>query len=151
MKRIIFALFLAVSSIFTISTFTGCSSASKHAAIAKPLPQRDLSQSVAKILARNALAPLVFKDAEAVNHLTASISETSRLKFAVVLNRDSSSFSKYFVSPFDQSSEELIDSIQSRVRNGATEITYNYNGMVVSVVPIRSDAELLGYAAVGSL
>jgi hypothetical protein len=82
---------------------------------------------------------------------SASISETSTLKFAALLDRDLKQFSHYAAAPFNRDTKDIVESIQKRVRGGGTEFTFNYHGLSVTVVPVRQDETLCGYAAVGAL
>ena len=134
-------------SFILIIAICGCSASPKQPAATSA----DMSKAVAKIIARNASAPMAFKDNDGANEVTASISETTRLKFALLLNKDLAPVGKYFVTPFDHENQHLLDSIQKRVRDGATEFTFEQDNLTISVVPVRQSNELQGYAAVGSL
>src|SRR5688572_1633355 len=92
-----------ISGLFAVAAtlaFAGCSSTPTQAqASANATGNADMSKAVAKMIAKNASAPLLFKDQGGVNDVTASISETSALKFALVLDRDLKQFGKYFAAP----------------------------------------------------
>jgi hypothetical protein len=141
-----FALVGTLCALITTLAFAACASSPKQAKA-----NADVSKSVAKMMAKTGSASLFFKDHEAASNLTASISETSDLKFAVLLDRDLKQFSQYSAAPFNGDAQDIIESIQKRVRTGATEFTFNYHGLSVSVVPVREDHTLCGYAAVGAL
>ena len=141
-----FALVGTLSVIITTLAFTGCASSPKQAQ-----SNSDTSKAVAKIIAKTGSASLAFKDREAAFGVTASISETSNLKFAVLLDRDLKEFSKYFAAPFDRETNDIVASIQKRVRAGGTEFSFDYHGLNVTVVPVREADTLLGYAAAGAL
>ena len=133
-------------AVITTLAFAGCASSPKQANT-----NADTSKAVAKIIAKTGSASLFFKDREAASTITGSISETSTLKFALLLDRDLKQFSQYSAAPFDRDAQEIIESIQKRVRSGGTEFTFSYHGLSVTVVPVRQDETLCGYAAVGAL
>ena len=130
--------------------FSGCASSPRQAN-ASATANADLSKAVAKVIAKTGSAALVFKDREAASEVTASISETSQLKFAVLLDRDLKQFSHYSAAPFNRDTQDIIESIQKRVRTGGTEFTFSYHGLSVAVVPVRDSQTIQGYAAVGAL
>jgi hypothetical protein len=133
-------------AIITALAFAGCASSPKQTNA-----KADLSKAVAKVIAKTGSAPLVFKDREVASTITASISETSTLKFALLLDRDLKQFSQYSAAPFDRDTQEIVESIQKRVRSGGTEFTFTHQGLSITVVPVRQDETLCGYAAVGAL
>jgi hypothetical protein len=138
----------ALLAIATTLAFSACSSTPKQTSAPT---NADLSKAIAKIIAKNASAPLAFKDQGSANGVTASIAETSALKFALVLDRDLNQFSQYFAAPFDRDTQPITETIQKRIRSGATEFTFTLDNLAVTVVPIREANQLQGYAAVGAL
>ncbi|HUS37095.1 MAG TPA: CHASE sensor domain-containing protein [Verrucomicrobiae bacterium] len=141
-----FALVGTLCTIITALAFAGCASSPKQANASA-----DASKAVAKMIAKTGSAPLFFKDREAASGITGSISETSQLKFAVLLDRDLKQFSQYSAAPFDCDTQEIVESIQKRVRSGGSEFTFTHLGLSITVVPVRQDETLCGYAAVGAL
>jgi len=145
-RKRLFLIGLAVCAAVSF-ILSGCSSTGG----AHAKSNTDLTKSVAKMLAVTASAPLLFKDTTATKSLAKSITETSNLKFALILDRDLKQVSECFLTPSQPDSGEIVNSIQKRVRSGATEFSFREAGLTVSVVPIRESDQLLGYAAVGAM
>lgn len=140
------ASFGTLCALITTLAFAGCASSPKQANA-----NADVSKTVARMMAKTGSASLFFKDREVASGVTASISETSQLKVAILLDRNLKQFSQYSAAPFDRDTQDIIDSIQKRVHSGGKEFTFDYHGLSVSVVPVRQDDALCGYAAVGAL
>jgi len=120
---------------------TGCSTAS-------PTP-RDEALAVARVMAADAAAMLVFKEPKDATQMVSSISKSRELAFAAVLDANARVFAEYF-QPYEAVDRaELLDFVR-RARAGGEESLLEHRGVGIAIVPIRADQGELGSVVVGA-
>ena len=139
-------LFLTVLPAFLV--LVGCASPKKNSQAGL----RNGEKAIAKVLATSVVAPVRFRDTEAMNHLTRAASNAADLAFVVVLDEKGAKLSESTNERTTTVQRALIGTVQQRIQTGEMEFEFQENGLRVAVVPIDLEGEArVGFVAVASM
>src|SRR5688572_5141530 len=126
----------------------GCASPAKTTQIGL----RNGEKAIAKVVASSAVAPMRFRDTEAMNHLTAAAAKAADLGFVVMLDLKGATLSESINERASAQQRATMSTVQQRIQKGDKEFEIQENGLRVSVVPIDNEGEgLVGFVAVASM